>query len=60
MARTLTEIVAKRVELLTAYQDKAYAERYSRFIERVVGGREGARPGPLAASPRRSPSRSTS
>jgi len=35
VARTLKEIVAKRVELLTAYQDKAYAERYSRFIERV-------------------------
>ncbi|HTE36709.1 MAG TPA: indolepyruvate ferredoxin oxidoreductase family protein, partial [Reyranella sp.] len=35
VARTLTEIVAKRVELLTAYQDKAYADRYSRFIERV-------------------------
>ena len=35
VARTLKEIVAKRVELLTAYQDKAYADRYSRFIERV-------------------------
>ena len=35
VARSLKEIVAKRVELLTAYQDKAYAERYSRFIERV-------------------------
>jgi indolepyruvate ferredoxin oxidoreductase len=36
VARTLKEIVAKRVELLTAYQDKAYAERYSRFVERVA------------------------
>ena len=35
VARTLKEIVAKRVELLTAYQDKAYADRYSRFVERV-------------------------
>ncbi|MBN9086866.1 MAG: indolepyruvate ferredoxin oxidoreductase family protein [Reyranella sp.] len=34
-ARTLPEIAAKRVELLTAYQDKAYAERYRRFVERV-------------------------
>jgi indolepyruvate ferredoxin oxidoreductase len=34
-ARTLSEIVAKRVELLTAYQDKAYAERYRGFVERV-------------------------
>jgi indolepyruvate ferredoxin oxidoreductase len=36
VARTLKEIVAKRVELLTAYQDTAYADRYSRFIERVA------------------------
>jgi indolepyruvate ferredoxin oxidoreductase len=35
-ARTLPEIVAKRVELLTAYQDKAYAERYRKFVERVA------------------------
>jgi indolepyruvate ferredoxin oxidoreductase len=35
-ARTLPEIVAKRVELLTAYQDKGYAERYRRFVERVT------------------------
>ncbi len=35
-ARTLGEIVAKRVELLTAYQDKAYAERYRGFVERVA------------------------
>jgi len=35
-ARTLTEIVTKRVELLTAYQDSAYAERYRRFVERVA------------------------
>jgi indolepyruvate ferredoxin oxidoreductase len=36
VARTLTEIVAKRVELLTGYQDSAYAERYRRFVERVA------------------------
>jgi len=35
-ARSLPEIVAKRVELLAAYQDKAYAERYRRFVERVA------------------------
>ncbi|HLG48675.1 MAG TPA: indolepyruvate ferredoxin oxidoreductase family protein [Reyranella sp.] len=35
-ARTLSEIVAKRVELLTAYQDKAYAERYRAFVDRVA------------------------
>jgi indolepyruvate ferredoxin oxidoreductase len=35
-ARTLPEIVAKRVELLTAYQNKAYAERYRAFVGRVA------------------------
>lgn len=35
VARTLKEIVDKRIELLTAYQDKAYADRYRRFVERV-------------------------
>ena len=50
-ARTLSEIVAKRVELLTAYQDKAYAERYRGFVERGRGGREGTRARPLG--PRR-------
>ena len=42
VARTLQEIVAKRVELLTAYQDKAYAERYSALRRRGRRGREGA------------------
>ncbi len=37
VARTLTDIVAKRVELLTAYQDKAYAERYRTFVDKVAG-----------------------
>src|SRR5579883_1219549 len=36
VARTLSEIVARRVELLTAYQDKAYAERYRAFVDRVA------------------------
>ena len=35
VARTLTDIVAKRVELLTAYQDKAYADRYRAFVDKV-------------------------
>ncbi len=34
VARTLPEIVGKRVELLTAYQDKAYAERYRAFVDK--------------------------
>jgi indolepyruvate ferredoxin oxidoreductase len=36
VARTLAEIVAKRVELLTAYQDAAYAARYSAFVDKVA------------------------
>jgi len=36
VARTLTDIVAKRVELLTAYQDKAYADRYRAFVDKVA------------------------
>ena len=36
VARTLGEIVAKRVDLLTAYQDAAYARRYKDFVERVA------------------------
>jgi indolepyruvate ferredoxin oxidoreductase len=34
-ARTLEEIVARRVTLLTDYQDARYAARYSRLVERV-------------------------
>jgi indolepyruvate ferredoxin oxidoreductase len=36
VARTLAEIVAKRVELLTAYQDAAYAARYSAYVDKVA------------------------
>src|SRR5260370_842626 len=36
VARTLPEITAQPVELLTASQDKAYAERYSAFVDRVA------------------------
>ncbi len=34
-SRNLEELVARRVELLTAYQDAAYARRYSDFVEQV-------------------------
>jgi len=34
-AQTLEEIVNKRVELLTAYQDLAYAKKYVEFVEQV-------------------------
>ena len=35
LAQTLDEILAKRVEFLTGYQDAAYAERYRLLVERV-------------------------
>jgi indolepyruvate ferredoxin oxidoreductase len=35
VARTLEEIVAKRVAFLTGYQDAAYAARYRGLVERV-------------------------
>ena len=45
VARTLSEIVAKRVELLTAYQDKAYAERYRAFVDKVAQAEKAKAPG---------------
>jgi indolepyruvate ferredoxin oxidoreductase len=41
---TLDEIVARRVEFLTAYQDAAYAENYRAFVQKVRAVAE-----PLAA-----------
>ncbi len=35
LSRTLDEVIAKRVEHLAQYQDRAYAERYRRLVERV-------------------------
>ena len=35
MSRTLDELVERRVKLLTDYQDKAYAGRYSALVARV-------------------------
>ncbi|BBK38737.1 indolepyruvate ferredoxin oxidoreductase [Allostella sp. ATCC 35155] len=35
-AQTLDEIVARRREQLTAYQDAAYADRYERLVRRVA------------------------
>jgi indolepyruvate ferredoxin oxidoreductase len=34
-AQTLDAIVRRRVEYLTEYQDRAYAERYTRLVDRV-------------------------
>jgi indolepyruvate ferredoxin oxidoreductase len=35
IATTLDEIVARRIDFLTAYQDAAYAERYRALVDRV-------------------------
>jgi len=45
VARTLSEIVAKRVELLTAYQDNAYAERYRALVDKVARTEKDKAPG---------------
>ncbi|MBV8406884.1 MAG: indolepyruvate ferredoxin oxidoreductase family protein, partial [Alphaproteobacteria bacterium] len=45
VARTLGEIVAKRVELLTAYQDRTYAERYRAFVDQVAAAEKAKAPG---------------
>jgi indolepyruvate ferredoxin oxidoreductase len=44
-ARTLPEIITKRVELLTAYQDAAYAERYRAFVDKVAAAEKARAPG---------------
>jgi indolepyruvate ferredoxin oxidoreductase len=45
VARSLPEIVAKRVELLTAYQDKAYAARYAAFVDKIAKAEKQKAPG---------------
>ncbi|MGD8790328.1 MAG: indolepyruvate ferredoxin oxidoreductase family protein, partial [Burkholderiales bacterium] len=35
LSRTLDEIIKRRVEFLTGYQDAAYAQRYKALVERV-------------------------
>jgi indolepyruvate ferredoxin oxidoreductase len=45
VARTLPEIAAKRVELLTAYQDAAYAGRYRAFVDKVAAAEKAKAPG---------------
>jgi indolepyruvate ferredoxin oxidoreductase len=48
IARSLPEIVARRVAFLTAYQDSAYAERYRVLVERVAAAERRVRPGSTA------------
>jgi indolepyruvate ferredoxin oxidoreductase len=45
VARTLSEIVAKRVEFLTAYQDRNYAERYRSFVDKIAAAEKAKAPG---------------
>jgi indolepyruvate ferredoxin oxidoreductase len=44
-SRTLSEIIAKRIELLTAYQNRAYAERYRGFVDKVAAAEKAKAPG---------------
>ncbi len=50
-SRSLDELITRRVDFLTGYQDRAYAERYRKLVERVrsaeaqkVGASEGKFP----------------
>jgi indolepyruvate ferredoxin oxidoreductase len=44
-SKSLEEIVARRAEFLTAYQDRDYARRYEQAIEQVAAAEERVRPG---------------
>ena len=50
LAQTLDEIVARRVEFLTAYQNAAYARRYAERIERLRQAEARAVPGSTAVT----------
>jgi indolepyruvate ferredoxin oxidoreductase len=44
-SQSLDEIITRRVEFLTSYQNPAYAARYARWVERVRGVESAALPG---------------
>ncbi|MFO1146932.1 MAG: indolepyruvate ferredoxin oxidoreductase family protein [Alsobacter sp.] len=48
LSETLDETIARRVEFLTAYQDAAYAERFSRWVERARAAEQAVAPGSTA------------
>ncbi|MBX3574663.1 MAG: indolepyruvate ferredoxin oxidoreductase family protein [Mesorhizobium sp.] len=50
LAQTLDEIVSRRVEFLTAYQNAAYARRYAERIERLRQAEARAVPGSTAVT----------
>jgi indolepyruvate ferredoxin oxidoreductase len=45
LATTLDEMVARRVEFLTGYQNEAYAARYKALVERVISAEQERAPG---------------
>jgi indolepyruvate ferredoxin oxidoreductase len=45
LARTLDEVIERRVEFLTGYQSRRYAERYRKSIERVRAAEQDKAPG---------------
>src|SRR6266568_3769180 len=48
LSTSLDEIVARRVEFLTGYQDAAYAKRYSDFVARARAAESQKLPGRTA------------
>jgi len=48
LARTLPEIIARREQFLTAYQDAAYAQRYRALVDRVAAAEQRVLPGSTA------------
>jgi indolepyruvate ferredoxin oxidoreductase len=44
-AETLDQVIARRVEFLTAYQNRAYAERYAGLVERARAAEQARTPG---------------
>ena len=44
-AASLSEIIARRVEFLSEYQDHAYAQRYTGLLTRVTAAEQRTRPG---------------
>ena len=54
LSRSFEEMVARRVDYLTAYQNAAYAARYRALVERARADRSGEDAGRAADLPRRS------
>jgi len=47
-AQSLDEVIARRVDFLTAYQDSAYAQRYAAAVDRIQGKENSVLPGSTA------------